>query len=152
MTKHRHTPGGPLDYDFIADGIYIGTNQCCVIGIAEVLKKEGINADISLEDGRLDQPFGVEEYLWLPTPDHMPPTGDQLGIGVEAIDALIRRHKKIYAHCKNGHGRAPTLVAAYFISKGHTPESAFAIIKEHRLAAHLQDSQMEALQVFARQF
>lgn len=148
---HVHQSGGPLDYQYIADGIYIGTNQCCVLGVAEVLQKEGVTADISLEDVRLDQPFGVEAYLWLPTPDHMPPTQDQLGIGAETIGSFVKRNKKVYVHCKHGHGRATTLVAAYFISKGYSPENAFALIKEHRSAVHLQDSQMEALREFMSQ-
>lgn len=149
---HTHESGGPLDYQHIADGIYIGTNQCCMLGIAEVLKKEGITADISLEDIRLDHPFGVEAYLWLPTPDHTPPTQDQLGIGAETIDSLVKRKKKVYVHCKHGHGRATTLAAAYFISKGRTPDEAYALIKEHRPAVHLQDSQMQALREFAKRF
>lgn len=147
---HSHESGGPLDYHYIADGLYIGTNQCCVLGIAEVLQKEGITADISLEDIRLDQPFGVELYLWLPTPDHVPPTQDQLGIGIETIGSLVKRKKKVYVHCKQGHGRATTLVAAYFISKGLRPESAYALIKKRRPAVHLQDSQMEALREVAK--
>lgn len=152
MEQHNHASGGPLDYQYITEGIYIGSNQCCILGIAEVLKNEGVTADISLEDIRLDQPFGVEAYLWLPTPDHTPPSQDQLGIGVETMDSLVKRKKKVYVHCKHGHGRATTLVAAYFISKGRTPEAAFALVKEHRPAVHLQDAQMEALRAFAKQF
>lgn len=150
MEEHDHIPGGLLDYNYIIDGIYIGTNQCCRLGIAEVLKKEGVTVDISLEDIRLDQPFGVEAYVWLPTPDHMPPSQDQLGIGVEAMDSLVKRKKKVYVHCLHGHGRATTLVAAYFISKGYTPESAYALIKKHRPVVHLQNSQSEALREFVK--
>ena len=39
MNSHDHKEGEPLDYNYITDGIFIGTNQCCKIGIAEVLKK-----------------------------------------------------------------------------------------------------------------
>jgi len=60
---HDHKADGPFDYDYIIDGIYIGSNQCCIIGLAEVFKKESIIADISLEEIRIDQLFGVEAYL-----------------------------------------------------------------------------------------
>lgn len=47
-----------LEYNEITDGIYIGTNQCCQTHFDEKLKKEGITADISLEEDRLDAPRG----------------------------------------------------------------------------------------------
>lgn len=148
MPKHEHKAGGPLDYNYITDGIYIGTNQCCMMGVAEVLKKEGVVADISLEDAQLDQPFGVEMYVWIPTPDLTPPTPDQLSFGVSAIAKLVSQKKKVYVHCKNGHGRATTLVAAYLISKGYTLEEAANLIKEKRPTIHLQNSQIDALLKF----
>lgn len=150
MSAHEHIAGKPLDYNYIIEGIYIGTNQCCMMGVAEVLKKEGVIADISLEDIQLDQPFGVEMYTWIPTPDHTPPTPDQLSFGVSTLAKLVDLKKKVYVHCKNGHGRASTLVAAYLIHKGATLEEALRIIKEQRPTIHLQDSQREALEKFAR--
>ena len=148
IEPHSHVSGSPLDYNQITDNIFIGSNQCCVMGIAEVLKQEGVVADISLEDIRLDQPFGVESYLWLPTPDHTPPTQDQLGLGAEAIESLAKRNKRIYVHCKHGHGRAATLVAAYFVLQGKTPQEAEGLIKSKRSTIHLQESQREALHIF----
>ncbi len=49
-----------LEYNYITDGIYIGTNQCCQTHFDQTLKKEGIEADISLEGERIDVPFGVK--------------------------------------------------------------------------------------------
>lgn len=145
---HNHKSGGPLDYHHITDGIYIGTNQCCAVGLAEVLKKEGITADVSLEDVRVDHPFGVALYVWIPTPDHTPPSRDQLVFGVQSLKELRRQKRKVYVHCKNGHGRATTLVAAYLMSQGQSADEAFAFIQSKRPAVHLQPSQSEALQTF----
>ena len=36
---HIHSKTPTLEYSYITDGIYIGTNQCCVMGLADVLKK-----------------------------------------------------------------------------------------------------------------
>ena len=61
---HTHPKIQILEYSYITDDIYIGTNQCCVMGLADVLKKENITADISLEEDRLDVPFGVDIYMF----------------------------------------------------------------------------------------
>lgn len=147
MGMPDHEP--KLDYNLIADGIYVGTNACCVDHLAGLLRDEGITVDVSLESEKLDQPFGVEAYLWLPTEDHTPPSRDQLMMGVAFIAQAVSLHKKIYVHCKNGHGRAPTLVAAYFSTHGKTPDDAIALIKSQRPSAHLQDTQTESVRQFA---
>lgn len=143
-------PHSTLDYSYIDDGIYIGTNQCCQMHFDRELVKDGVTTDISLEEEKLDQPFGVESYLWLPVKDHEPPSGDQLKIGVAFLQKLVELKKKVYVHCKNGHGRAPMLVAAYFLAKGMSPEEAESLVKSKRPSIHLQDSQHEALRAFLK--
>ncbi|MBI2048152.1 MAG: dual specificity protein phosphatase family protein [Parcubacteria group bacterium] len=147
-----HSDEQQLNYDAIIDGIYIGTNQCCKTHFEEVLLKEGITADISLEEERLDIPFGVDMYVWIPVKNHTPPTSDQLDFGVATLEKLLSLRRKIYVHCKNGHGRAPTLVAAYLIKKGKTVEEAIEFIKSKRPAIHLQDEQKNALIDFAKKY
>lgn len=130
------------DYDYIDEGIYVGTNQCCTAGLSEVLKKEGIQADLSLEAERLDQPFGVKQYIWLPTDDDNVPTREQLDFAVESLKLLVKNGEKVYLHCKHGHGRSCTFVSAYFIAtRGYTPEEAFNFIKSHRPSARMHPVQ-----------
>ncbi len=139
-----------LNYHEIVDGIYVGTNQCCQTHFSEELLTKGIRADISLEKDRVDAPFGVDFYTWIPIEDHSAPTPTQFDFGVATITKLVAMGEKIYIHCKNGHGRAPTLVAAYLISaNGESPESAEALIKQARPVMHLWDVQRDALQAFA---
>ena len=147
MEKH---PQNKLDFDYIADGIYIGTNQCCQTHFDENLIKDGVSADISLEGERIDAPFGVEFYVWIPVKNHMPPAPDQLEFGVSVLEKLVLMGKKVYVHCKEGHGRAPTLVAAYFVQNGKTPEEAEAFVKTKRPAVHLEEVQRQALQNFSK--
>jgi protein-tyrosine phosphatase len=137
-----------LDYNYITDGVYIGTNQCCQTHFDEKLKDEGITADVSLEEDRLDAPFGVDFYVWIPVENHTPPKPDQFEFGVSVLEKLISMGKNIYLHCKNGHGRAPTLFAAYLIRKGKSPEEAEEFIKSKRPTIHLEDVQREALKNF----
>ena len=65
---------------------------------------------------------------------------------------LVTQDRKVYVHCKNGHGRAPTLVASYLIRKGKNAEEAEAFIKSKRPSVHLDDIQREALQEFVEIF
>ncbi len=110
--------------------------------------KKRIKADISLEKERIDTPFGVDYYLWLPTKDHTAPSQKQLKIGVEFIKNLIKNKVKAYVHCQRGHGRAPTLVAAYLISKGKTVKQAVDFIKKKRPVIHPNKIQLNALKKF----
>lgn len=136
----------PLDFNYITDGIYIGTNQCCQTHFDEKLLTESILADISLEEERLDAPFGVDFYIWIPVKNHTAPKPDQLDFGVAVLEKLVSMKKKIYVHCKNGHGRAPTLVAAYLVkTKGISPAEAEKFIKSKRPSIHLEEIQKEAL-------
>lgn len=148
--KIDHPQIKELEYNKIIDGIYIGTNQCCQTYFDEELKKKGMTADISLEKDRLDAPFGVDFYIWMPVENHAPPKRDQLEFGVAVLEKLVAMNKKIYVHCKNGHGRAPTLVAAYLIKKGKSPAEAEAFIKSKRPAMHLEGIQRQALEDFGK--
>lgn len=139
-----------LDFSYVTDGIYIGTNQCCQKDFDKKLLKDGVSVDISLEEERIDAPFGVEFYIWIPVKNHTAPTKDQLEFGVAALEKVVSMKKKVYVHCQNGHGRAPTLVAAYLIkNKGYAPTEAVAFIKSKRPATHLQDAQIAALRSFS---
>lgn len=149
MNEH-HPQIKELEYNYITDGIYIGTNQCCRTHFDEKLKKEGITADISLEGKRVDAPFGVDFYVWIPIPDHAAPTQDQLDFGVAALEKLVALKKKVYVHCQNGHGRASTLVAAYLIKQGKSPNKAIEFIKAKRPSIHLEEVQKEALVVYGK--
>jgi protein tyrosine phosphatase len=136
-----------LDYNYIDEGVYIGTNQCCTAGLTDVLQKEGIQTDISLEKDRIDQPYGVSQYLWIPTLDHGVPEQGQLDFGIHALQYLIAQGQKIYIHCRNGHGRSSTFYSAYLVkTRGYTQEDALLFIQKHRPTAHMQDEQKVFIQ------
>ncbi|MBI3109848.1 dual specificity protein phosphatase family protein [Candidatus Daviesbacteria bacterium] len=130
----------------ITDLIYLGTNLCCTtMPHLKVLFDLGIKADIDLEEERQEQTPNIDTYLWLPVKDHSAPTQEQLDTGVAVIDSLVKNQKKVYIHCKNGHGRSPTILAAYFINQGKTVEEAIRMIKEKRAEIHLEEVQIQVL-------
>ena len=134
------------EYSQITEQIYIGTNLCCTTSPhVEVLRKEGINAEIDLEEERQEPPPMMDVYLWLPVTDHAAPKQDQLDAGVGLLESLVTSGRKVYVHCKLGHGRSPTLVAAYFIFHGVGVDAAIEKIKDKRPEIHLEDVQMECL-------
>ena len=150
-TSHKHHGKLPFNYDYIEDGIYVGSSQCCIAGLNEVLAKEGVSVDISLQMESIDSPYGVDIYLWLPTKDLMPVSPDALSLGIAALAKLIDQKRKIYVHCQNGHGRAPMLVMAYFmIARGLSPEDAEALVSKKRPSVHLEKNQREALRALER--
>ncbi len=144
---HRHQ----LDYSVITPNITIGTNACCSAHFAEDLLAKGIRADISLEETSIDSPFGVDFYVWLPTKDHEAPTQEKLAFGVAALGFFIDRGITCYVHCKNGHGRATTLVAAYLIGEGKmSADDAVSLVEKRRNGAHIEPAQRAALAEFER--
>lgn len=150
--SNLHPQTKELEYNYIADGIYIGTNLCCQTHFDEKLRREGIEADISLEEERVDAPFGVALYVWIPIKNHAAPTQEQLDFGVSVLEKLVAMGKKVYVHCQNGHGRTPTLVAAYLIKQGKGIDEAIAFIKSKRPAIHLEKVQKKSLVEFSKNF
>lgn len=135
-----------LDFSQVSEQIFLGTNLCCDnqahLGI---LSKMGVTAEIDLEEEKQITPPKITIYLWLPTKDKTAPTLDQIEAGVALMHSLVKTGKKVYVHCRLGHGRSPTLIAAYFISEGKTLEEAIKIIKAARPEIHLESSQLEVL-------
>ena len=135
-----------FEYSQITKYIYIGTNQCCEDHFEESLLKKGIRADISLEEERIDAPWGVNFFLWLPTKNHRAPTLKQFLIAVNVLKDLEKLCMKVYIHCERGHGRAPTLVAAYLaVTKNISVDEAIKFIKKKRSVIHINKTQRNAI-------
>lgn len=151
MAENRFHSEEKIQYSRITPHIYIGTNLCCQVHGA-ALRKLGVEVDIDLEYRHAEvwERPSAEMILYLPTRDHRAPSPDKLIAGSLFIDAAVKLKKRIYAHCKNGHGRAPALVAAYLILKGMTVKAAIRFIQKKRPVVHLNREQMNALRSFAR--
>ena len=143
---HTDRTDPAFEYSKITDQVIIGTNSCCVTHFEESLLKQEVTADFSLEGEKVDHPEGVELYVWLPTPDHEAPELNKCLVGIAALKQALENGQKVYIHCRNGHGRAPTFFAAYLINeKGMGVDEAIEFIREKRPGIHLEDSQREFL-------
>ncbi|MBI3396878.1 dual specificity protein phosphatase family protein [Candidatus Woesebacteria bacterium] len=146
-----------FDFSEIIDGLYIGSDFCeggiCYIH-GEEFKALNISIEINLsqEENELP-PKNIPSYLWLPVVDGYAPEYWKLMLGSSAINDGLLNGKKVYVHCKNGHGRSPTLVAAYLIRfKNYKMEDALKLIKEKRPEVHIEDSQIKVLNEFAQKW
>lgn len=135
------------EFSKITDQFFVGTNMCCQAHEGK-LTRMGFAADLDLEEDRQELPPKVPAYLWLPVRDHAAPSQEQLRVGSSFIDAVVRGGGKVYVHCRAGHGRGPTVAAAYFIAQGMTTDEAIAKVRTGRPGAHPEPPQVEALRAF----
>ncbi len=143
MKKEDHVQ---FNYNKITPQIYLGTNMCCQMHFDKKLLAKGVKLDVSLEGERIDRPYGIGYYLWLPARDHTAPSMQKLNMGVHCMQVSVEAKEKIYVHCKNGHGRGPTMVAAYLVKhKNMSATESFKYIKKRRPEIHLEKSQLARL-------
>ena len=140
--EHSHKR---MSYNKIEELIYAGNNLCCQTHFEMELLSKGINADISFEAERLDNPAGVDYFFWFPWEEDTAPSTELIDIAMETMDSLSKRGIKAYVHCKNGHGRTTTFLAAYYIYKGKTVEEALDFVLSKRPSGHLNEVQKQFL-------
>ncbi|KKQ53005.1 hypothetical protein A2865_01330 [Candidatus Woesebacteria bacterium RIFCSPHIGHO2_01_FULL_39_17] len=145
-----------FDYSKITEQIIIGSDLCkggvCLIH-GEEFRKLGVSLEINLSRENNELPPKDMEigYVWLPVTDGYAPSQEQLEMGTCLLDTAINMGKKVFVHCKNGHGRSPTLVAAYLMKyAGMSMEDAEKLISEKRPETHIEESQREALGEFMK--
>jgi len=149
--------GHIVDYSKITDNIYIGSDLCrgtyCPTH-SEEFKKLDIRAEINLSKEKKEvPPDEILSYTWIPVADGDTPNEEQVDMGTSAINEAISKNNNVYVHCKNGHGRSPTMVAAYLIRyRGTTLEKAEKIIKEKRLEIHIENIQKQGLRKYFEKY
>lgn len=141
---------GSFNYDVIERYILIGTSIETRAHFERLLRLD-MDADIDLQEEKMDTPSGVESFLWLPTKDFTPPSQTQLVIGAHFIEDMVNHKMRCYVHCNAGNGRAPTLVAAYYIlARDMTVNQAILYIKKKRPSVNPNTLQRKALERFYR--
>jgi atypical dual specificity phosphatase len=85
-----------------------------------------------------------------PLEDMEPPTQDQLDRCVSAIARANERKMGVAVHCGAGLGRTGVVLAAYFVSRGHSARNAISRIRRLRPGSIETDEQAAAVELFAR--
>lgn len=146
--------GHLFDYSKISSNIYIGSDLCkgniCPIH-SEEFKKLGVCVELNLSAEKKEvPPDEIDIYAWLPVVDGYPPNPDQLILGTSIINEAVENGNTVYVHCRNGHGRSPTMLAAYFVKyKNMSVDEAIKLLKDKRSEVHIENLQKKALNKFA---
>ncbi|MDF2440548.1 MAG: hypothetical protein JWN98_1532 [Abditibacteriota bacterium] len=121
----------------------------------DALQEQGVSVVVNLQHEQQDifsPREKIEGYLWLPAPDGMAPSLEQLMQGVTFIRTCAESGQKVFVHCKAGQGRAPLLCACYLIAEGLAPLEAIKHVREARPRTLLTPDQSARLREFAHFF
>lgn len=152
----RKLLGRPIwRYSWITPDILLGGQPARRVW--PVLAKIGVKGIINLRDeydylDRLARKTDQLRYLYLPTVDNTAPTLEHLAQGVEFMREIFAGGGKVYIHCWEGLGRGPTMVAAYLVSTGLTPDEAWDYIRTVRPFIRPVPAQRAQLVTFAEQY
>ncbi len=138
--------GAPMmRYSVVAPGVLVGPQyrRNGLRRLAEMGVRYCVNMRIEFDDA--EHGLAPEHYCYLPTVDDEAPTLEHLRRGVEFVEEAVSAGESVYIHCGGGIGRAPTMAAAYFISRGYTLEDAVELIRETRPFIHIMPPQLEQL-------
>lgn len=133
-----------------------GTLRPEVAGVLEAdlawLKDQGIGALLSMTELPLPEE-ALARYelksLHLPVEDMTAPTPEQLMQALEFIDWQRAHGRSVAVHCLMGQGRTGTVLAAYLIRSGSSPEEALKALRALCPGAVENPVQERALQAFA---
>lgn len=136
-------------YSKINEQIYLGS-QYSLIGKYK-LKRLGISAVLNIRNEFDDKNHNlvIGDYYHIPVIEFTAPSLDQLYYGSRIIKNVIDAGGKIFIHCSEGVSRAPTILAAYFISQGLDVDSAVNLIKRSRPFINILPVQIKRLYEFA---
>jgi protein-tyrosine phosphatase len=119
----------------------------------DFLREQGIGAVLTLTETPLDgealERAGLES-LHIPITDMVAPSPLQFEHALSFIDEQRGLGRRIAVHCLMGQGRTGSILAAYLIRAGATPEGALARLRAVCPGAVENPAQERALQEFAR--
>ena len=95
---------------------------------------------------------GFEAFLWLPTPDHVPPRPTQLRMGLAFLRECEAADMPVLVTCMAGFGRSSTLVLAHLMAgrfREDGPDVALQYLNARRERASPSAEQIEAARLAA---
>ena len=144
-----------LEYSRITDSLYVGPQYR--EGGKRALLRAGITHVVNMRSEFDDDAHGLTlsydnsaGYCYLPTIDDEPIAPAHISKGIAFIDKAVKEGGRVYIHCSAGVGRAPSMAAAYLISKGYGTEDALALISRARPFIRPTPNQIHALKRFEK--
>jgi atypical dual specificity phosphatase len=116
------------------------------------LRRQGIGAVLSLTETPLPAEVVARQKLTMlhvPVPDLQAPTPDQFLRALAFIDRQRAQGRAVVVHCLMGQGRTGTVLAAYRIRGGASPQEALRTVRALCPGAIGSPAQEQALYAFA---
>jgi atypical dual specificity phosphatase len=116
------------------------------------LRRHGIDVLVSLTETPVPRHWVNEAGLLavnVPVPDMEPPSDRQLDHLVDMIQKANASGMGVAVHCGAGLGRTGTVLAAYFVSRGLTPQQAVEQVRRLRPGSVETTEQEQAIERFA---
>jgi len=146
----------PGNFSFVIDGQLAGSalpgGRDTLENDLRFFREHGITAIVSVINAPLEPSVIAASgmrYLHLDVPDFTPPSTKQLKRAVVFIDDVIAQGGAVVVHCMMGIGRTGTVLGAYLVSKGATPEQAVTTVRARRPGSIETMSQYKAIERFA---
>ena len=144
-----------LEYSRVTESLYVGPQHrengkrtLLQAGITHI-----VNMRAEFDDAEHGLTLGVKgatRYCHLPTIDDDPISAAHIREGIAFIERALAEGGKVYIHCTAGVGRAPSMAAAYLISKGCSMDEALDRIRAARPFIKPTPAQIRALAKFER--
>jgi len=138
-------------FDRITEVIWLGS-RIATADDYHRLRAQGVRACVDMKREGAD-PWSFDAFLWLPTPDHVPPTQTHLRMGMAFLRECEEVRMPVFVACMAGVGRSPTLVLAHLLAgrfREGGPDAALDFLCARRPVAHPNPEQIEAAVLAAR--
>jgi hypothetical protein len=110
------------------------------------LRAQGVRACVDMKQEGAD-PWAFDAFLWLPTPDHEPPSQVHLKLGLAFLRECEEARMPAYVVCHAGVGRSSTLVLAHLLAgpfRTAPSDAALDFLVSRRPVARPNPEQVEA--------
>jgi protein-tyrosine phosphatase len=134
--------------DFVWQGSRISTDDDY-----HRIRAQGVRACVDLKAEELPRIREFDAFLWLPTPDHEPPSQLHLRMGIGFLRQCEQARLPVFVTCLAGVGRSATLVLAHLLAgrfRTVAPRDALDFLTAKRPVVRLTPAQMEAALEAAR--
>lgn len=145
-----------LEHSRVTEALYVGPQHRA--NGKRALMQAGITHIVNMRAEFDDAEHGLTlngthtaNYCHLPTIDDDPISAAHIREGIAFIERALAQGGKVYIHCTAGVGRAPSLAAAYLISKGCSVDEALNRIRAARPFIKPTPAQLRALAEFERE-
>jgi predicted protein tyrosine phosphatase len=114
-------------FDRITELIWLGSRIASADDYHR-LRAQGVRACVDMKREGAD-PWSFDAFLWLPTPDHDPPSQVHLRMGMAFLRECELAKMPVFVACLAGVGRSSTLVLAHLLTERFREEGQGAALE-----------------------